>query len=200
MHLFLVLQGAAAAAAATALPGNLTNCSACTFEMQCKAADDPGDCHWCAMPAGHGGKSYCAANGTICRRGETAEPPVAWAPRAEAAVDAMLAAFWDPARRYLTQTVRTNASSPAGDPEDLPELLTYWQYQEAVHAVALAAHAQPEKYGAWVGKMVGAQAEVGSRRRRAALSCSSSTLRLPPIIWILCAAHSGVTCNASTPI
>ena len=69
MHLFLVLQGAAAAAVATALPGNLTNCSACTFEMQCKAADDPGDCHWCAMPPGHGGKSYCAANGTICRRG-----------------------------------------------------------------------------------------------------------------------------------
>jgi hypothetical protein len=57
---------------ATAQPGNLTNCSACTFEMQCKAADDPGDCHWCAMPVGHGGKSYCAANGTICRRGGTA--------------------------------------------------------------------------------------------------------------------------------
>jgi dienelactone hydrolase len=57
------------AVAAAALPGNLTNCSACTFEMQCEAADDPGDCHWCAMPPGHGGKSYCAANGTICRRG-----------------------------------------------------------------------------------------------------------------------------------
>ena len=88
----------------------------------------------------------------------------------------MLAAFWDPARRYLTQTVRTNASSPTGDPEDVPEVLTYWQYQEAaVHAVALAAHAQPEKYGAWVGKMVGAQAEVGSRRGRRCHARPSST-------------------------
>jgi hypothetical protein len=47
----------------------LTNCSACTFDDMCKAADSPGDCHWCEMPTGHGGKSYCEVKGKLCRRG-----------------------------------------------------------------------------------------------------------------------------------
>ena len=58
-------------AAVSASAGGLTNCSRCTFEMQCKAADDPGDCHWCPMPVGHGGKSYCEVNGTVCPRHTT---------------------------------------------------------------------------------------------------------------------------------
>ena len=45
------------------------------FEMQCKAADNPGDCHWCPMPVGHGGKSYCEVNATVCRRGHAAAAP-----------------------------------------------------------------------------------------------------------------------------
>jgi hypothetical protein len=47
----------------------LTNCSACTFDDMCKAADSPGDCHWCEMPTDHGGKSYCEVKGKLCRRG-----------------------------------------------------------------------------------------------------------------------------------
>lgn len=58
----------------------LANCSACTFEDMCKAADNPGDCHWCQMPAGHGGKSYCEVKGKVCRRGGGDVPLINSAP------------------------------------------------------------------------------------------------------------------------
>ena len=66
-----------------------------------------------------------------------------WTGRAESAVDALLSGFWDPSRGYLTEAVRTDrANSKSTAP-----LLGYWQYQEAVHAVALAARSNPETYG-----------------------------------------------------
>ena len=96
-----------------------------------------------------------------CTAGVVAPPAAQWSERAESGVDALLSGFWDTSRQYLTQSIMSNHTSPL---ENSPALLTYWQYQESVHAVALAAHGNPTKYGQWVQKMVSVQAKIGWSR------------------------------------
>ena len=55
----------------------------------------------------------------------------------------------------------TNFCSPP-TPPPAPALTGYWNYAEALHAVALGAATQPAKYGSWLRRMVDAQAAHGT--------------------------------------
>lgn len=118
----------------------LTNCSACTFEDMCKAADNPGDCHWCPMPAGHGGKSYCEVKGKLCRRGG-GDPPLlnsvalSTAAGRDEVIDARLAAAMLEAAAIAGITGESTSGSAAITPVFVQEVKTNHNFLKRIYPV-----------------------------------------------------------------
>ena len=79
--------------------------------------------------------------------------------RATAALDSLLSTYWSNVNQYLMEEPPAKIG-PIRESE-----LSYWNYQEAIHAVALGAELiDPAKYGPWVNKMVAAQQAQGGRQ------------------------------------
>ena len=88
-----------------------------------------------------------------------AAPPTPLA-KATAALDALWATFWSPQAQYLLRDAGAPPAAPsAGD------LLGFWNYQEATHAMALGASLNYEKYGPKLKAMIAGQAAMDSTRQ-----------------------------------
>ena len=89
-----------------------------------------------------------------------AAPPTTPLAKATAALDALWATFWSPQAQYLLRDAGAPPAAPsAGD------LLGFWNYQEATHAMALGASLDYEKYGPKLKAMIAGQAAMDSTRQ-----------------------------------
>ena len=82
--------------------------------------------------------------------------------RAAAALDSLWSTFWSPEANYLRLHP---AAAAASSKSSEPELLPYWNYQEAMHAMALGAtQLDYKKYGPRLAAMVAGQTAMDSAR------------------------------------
>ena len=88
-----------------------------------------------------------------------AAPPTPMA-KATAALDSLWASFWSPQAQYLLR----DAGAPAAAPSK-SDLLGFWNYQEATHAMALGARLDYERYGPKLKAMIGGQAPGSDGQR-----------------------------------
>lgn len=88
------------------------------------------------------------------------DTPVA---RATAALDSLWATFWDERSAYLLKEA-PGAAAVSDHVADSP-LLSYWNYQEATHAMALGASLDPAKYLPKLKAMIAGQAAMNSQRQ-----------------------------------
>ncbi len=79
--------------------------------------------------------------------------------RASATLDSLLSTYWSNLNHYMMEEPPAKIG-PVRESE-----LSYWNYQEAIHAAALGAELiDPAKYGPWVNKLVAAQRAQGGRQ------------------------------------
>ena len=93
--------------------------------------------------------------------------------KATAALDSLWSTFWSPAPvSYLLREAPAASRSPGlpglhvGAAAEGPPLLPFWNYQEAVAAMALGAKLDYARYGPRVQAMVAGQARMGAGRQQ----------------------------------